>query len=176
VFYLEILDAERVVVNPLRPPSDVIAEFETSLVICFSGRSRDSASIIDEQIEGMVHHTPGAMESLHQLKRDAYDMKDALLRGQIDEVANILNRSWIAKKATAGAVSNPHLEQLYDLAFGSGAIAGKVSGAGGGGFMMFIVAPEDRLGLIQALNETGARASPVKFTTVGCEAWQAPRR
>ena len=173
--YIEFLPNDRVIVNPLRVPSSIRNELESSLVICFSGRSRDSATIIDQQTSAMVNHTGGALDALHQLKQDAMEMKRALLQGHITEMARILDHSWTSKKATASAVSNAKLDELYDLARRSGAIAGKVSGAGGGGFMMFMSTPEDRLHLIGQLNAAGARASPVKFTERGCEAWQAPR-
>lgn len=173
--YVEFLPGDRVIVNPLRVSADILAELESSLVICFSGRSRDSAKIIDQQTSAMVNHTDRALEALHQLKRDAIAMKKAMLLGHIDEMARILDHSWTSKKATASAVSTPRLEELYELARRNGAIAGKVSGAGGGGFMMFMTTPEDRLHLITALTEAGTRASPVKFTESGCQTWQAPR-
>jgi D-glycero-alpha-D-manno-heptose-7-phosphate kinase len=76
---------------------------------------------------------------------------------------------------TAPGISTDRIDQLYDVAFSNGALAGKVSGAGGGGFVMFIVHPEDRPGLIDALNAGGGVAGPVKFAERGCETWQARR-
>ncbi len=170
--FIEFLANDRVIVNPLRVPSRIRNELESSLVLCFSGQSRDSATIIDEQTSGLVHHTGRTMEAMHRLKQDAIEMKGALLRGRIDEFAAILDRSWTAKKETARGVTNEWLERLYATAKANGALAGKVSGAGGGGYMMFIVPPEDRLGLIEALAAQGASASPTKFTENGCETWQ----
>ena len=113
-----------------------------------------------------------ALENLHQLKRDAIEMKEALLRGQITRMATILNRSWETKKRTASGISTAGIEQLYDLAFTNGAIGGKVSGAGGGGFMMFIVPPHRRIQVLRALNATHANASSVNFTQHGAECWE----
>ncbi|MFL5285994.1 MAG: hypothetical protein ACJ8AW_34710, partial [Rhodopila sp.] len=79
------------------------------------------------------------MDSLHQLKRDASEMKEALLRGEITRMASVLNRSWEAKKRTASGISTGRIEEMFERAFAHGAIGGKVSGAGGGGFMMFVV-------------------------------------
>lgn len=172
--FIEFLANDRVIVNPMRVPLATIQELETSLVICFSGKSRESAAIIDQQMAGMASHTSRTIEALHELKSDAADMKNALVQGRIGEIARILNHSWASKKSTAANVSNSHLDDLYNLARAKGALAGKVSGAGGGGFMMFIVPPEDRLDLINGLNEAGAAASPVKFTDTGCQAWQVP--
>ncbi len=172
--FIEFLSGDRVVVNPLRIPVHILNELESSLVVCFSGVSRDSSTIISQQTNAMVQQSPDAINALHQLKQDALDMKSALLKGNIPEMARVLDRSWSSKKATAAAVSNEKLENLYALARQNGATAGKVSGAGGGGFMMFMTAPEDRLQLVQALSATGGLATPVKFTSLGCEAWQAP--
>jgi D-glycero-alpha-D-manno-heptose-7-phosphate kinase len=171
--FIEFLSGDRVVVNPLRVHRRIIAELETSLVTCFSGRSRDSAAIIDQQTSRLTSHADRTVDAMHSLKADAHEMKRALLEGDIDEIAAILDRSWLSKKATAAAVSNARLEELFELARSKGAIGGKVSGAGGGGFMMLIVPPEDRLQLVEALNAANAVAGPVKFVDTGCEAWQA---
>lgn len=170
--FIEFLPSNRVIVNPLRVPHEIARELESCMTICFSGRSRQSSSIIDEQVAAMVDHSGRALDALHQLKQDSIEMKAALLRGQIRRMAEILNRSWTAKKSTARNISNAAIDDLYELACRSGAVGGKVSGAGGGGFLMFIGPPERRLHLIEALNEAGAAASPVKFTTAGCETWQ----
>jgi D-glycero-alpha-D-manno-heptose-7-phosphate kinase len=171
--FMEFLAGNRVIVNPLRLPSRVRNELECSLVTCFSGQSRDSASIIAQQQTAMLSHENGALDALHRLRQDAVDMKGAVLQGDLGEVASILDRSWASKKATASSVSNARLDELYDLARRNGAIAGKVSGAGGGGFMMFLTDPDDRLRLIEALSATGAAASSVVFTDTGCETWRA---
>jgi len=114
-----------------------------------------------------------ALESLHQLKGDAIEMKQALLRGEIRHMAEILNRSWLAKKRTAAGISTQLIDDLYAAAMSHGALAGKVSGAGGGGFVMFIVPPQRRITLIRALTEAGVHASAVHFTTEGAESWSA---
>lgn len=170
--FIEFLAGDRVIVNPLRVASRIRYELESSLVICFSGRSRESAAIIDQQTSAMLHHSGDALKALHQLKSDAIDMKRALLQGHVTEMARILDHSWTSKKATASGVSNKTIDELYEAARRNGAIAGKVSGAGGGGFMMFMTPPEERLRLVSALNAVGGQASPVKFTDFGCETWQ----
>ncbi len=170
--FVEFLANDRVIVNPLRVPRGFTNELETSLVTCFSGVSRDSSRIIAEQQRGMETHGADALEGLHQLKSDAVEMKQAMLRGEIRRMAEILDRSWAAKKRTARLVSSPHIESLRDTALAHGALAGKVSGAGGGGFVMFIVPPQRRVELIQALNRTGAEASGVHFTSEGVESWE----
>ena len=170
--FIEFLAEDRVIVNPLRGRADVVRELESSVVICFSGASRSSAEIIDQQTSAMTSKNAKAIDALHQLKRDATEMKQALLVGNIDRMAEILSHSWKAKQATAKAISTSTLENLYAVALNNGALAGKVSGAGGGGFMFFLVYPENRFRLISALNAAGGQASPAKFTDHGCETWQ----
>jgi D-glycero-alpha-D-manno-heptose-7-phosphate kinase len=170
--FIEFLANDRVIVNPLRANADIVRELESSIVICFSGTSRKSAEIIDQQTAAMSARDERALHALHQLKHDASEMKQALLLGQIDRMAEILGRSWQAKQATAVSVTNPHLARIYQIAMDNGALSGKVSGAGGGGFMFFIVHPENRFRLVSALNEAGAQASPTKFTQEGCESWK----
>ena len=170
--YIEFLADSRVIVNPLQVPSACLRELESSMVTAFSGQSRQSADIIDQQTGGMVAHKATTVDALLRLKADAVEMKSQLLRGNIEAMAQILERSWASKKATANSISTPRIEQLYEIAIANGALAGKVSGAGGGGFLMFFVRPEDRHDLIQVLQENGANASPVSFTQQGCHSWQ----
>jgi D-glycero-alpha-D-manno-heptose-7-phosphate kinase len=168
--FIEFL-GDQVIVNPLRVASDVLNELEASLVICFTGISRRSDTIIAEQ-QARMHQDGDALAGLHRLKADAQEMKQALLRGDIPGMATILNRSWEAKKLTADGISTDRIETLRQTAFASGAIGGKVSGAGGGGFMMFIVPPEQRVGLIRALNLVGGEAASIHLTARGAETWR----
>jgi len=174
--FIEFFAGDRVIVNPLRVSRAVLNELETSLVICFSGVSRRSEDIIGQQMKGMTAKLPTTLNSLHQLKLDSIDMKQALLRGNIPEMARILNKSWAAKKETASGVSTQRIDDLSLLAFEQGALGSKISGAGGGGFIMFIVPPERRVNIIRALNNVGAMASNVQFTSVGAESWTLPNK
>ena len=169
--FLEFLRDGEVIVNPLRFSEGVALELESSLVVSFSGQSRSSDAIIRQQTSGVDAHTAQVMDALHQMRQDAVDMKRAILMGDIDAVAALLERSWIAKKRTAPGVTNATIERLETMAREAGAIGAKVSGAGGGGFMMFVVPTERRYRLISALNEQGAMAYPVKFTERGSETW-----
>lgn len=173
--FIEFLANDRVIVNPLRMSEGARNEFESSLVICFSGSSRDSAEIIEQQTTHLFDHSGPTTEAMDRLKADAVEMKRALLDGNIKAMARILDSSWSAKKQTAPGVSNDHIDRLCTVAFSHGALAGKISGAGGGGFLMFIVHPEDRLEVIEGLNRAGGEAGPVKLTDRGCATWQVRR-
>lgn len=172
--FMEFLAGDRVIVNPLRVARAYMNELESALVTCFTGVSRRSEQIIEEQQRLMSAPKSAAVESLHQMKQDAIDMKQALLRGEIGALAAILHRSWIAKQRTASGVSSERIEALFQVAMASGASAGKVSGAGGGGFIMFLAPPEARVNLIRALNAAGGTANPVQFTSRGAESWTVP--
>lgn len=169
--FIEFLPGDRVIVNPLRVKQGHIDELEASLVTCFTGQSRESAKVIAEQSRQMTAGSAPALNAMHQLKADAIQMKHALLTGNIEELARILQHSWTAKKSTASGVTNPAIDALFEFALQNGAMAGKVSGAGGGGFMMFVSTPERRPGFVNALRCKGVQADPVHFTQNGCETW-----
>lgn len=170
--FIEYLTDDRVIVNPLRLHTGVRNEIETSIVTCFTGQSRESAAIITEQMKGMVASSGKTIDALHKLKSDAVDMKGAALAGDIDEMARILNESWLAKRATAAAVANQRIDEMLEFGLRQGALGGKVSGAGGGGFLFFLVHPERRYQLITSLSAAGAMAGPVKIVEQGCEVWR----
>jgi D-glycero-alpha-D-manno-heptose-7-phosphate kinase len=169
--FLEFGAAERVVVNPLRIRHSTLCELEASLVLVSTGASRQSATVIDNQSQS-VAAGGRPLAAMHQLKLEAVAMKEALLLGRIRDMAAILERGWEAKKSTSSAVSTPLIESLYETACRSGALAGKVSGAGGGGFVMFLVDPARRAHVICAINEAGFEALPARFTEGGCSIWE----
>ena len=113
--FMEFLPGNRVIVNPLRVSPAYLHEFEASLVVCFTGQSRASA-IIQDQVKAVTQSDKGALEGMHQLKSDAIEMKQALLRGDIQQVSEILNRSWQAKQRTSELVSNSTVERVFELA------------------------------------------------------------
>jgi D-glycero-alpha-D-manno-heptose-7-phosphate kinase len=174
VNFIEFLDRGRVIVNPLRLSRDVLSELETSLIACFSGVSRESARIIDQQTSNIRTANDDALAGLFALKGMAQDMKGKLVAGDIPGVAAILAESWAAKKRTAAAISTGQIDMLMDAGLGAGAYAGKVSGAGGGGFVMFLSPPDRRLKVIKALRAAGGEASPVHLTHAGVETWHVP--
>lgn len=174
VNFIEFMRNDRVIVNPLRVARAILNELEASLVVCFTGASRESADIIKQQTANMEQRDAKALDALFALKASAIDMKQALLAGDLERMARTLEASWLSKKATATSISNGAIEQLFDVGRKAGATAGKVSGAGGGGFLMFLVNPEDRLNVIESLNHAGGRAGPTHLTFSGVETWQQP--
>lgn len=170
--FIEFFAQERVIVNPLRLRRDIRNELESSLVVCFSGASRESAHIISQQKRELSAGSIKTLEAMHKLKADALTMKLLLFNGDVHGMARLLNESWIAKKATAAGVSNERIDQLYEFGLANGALGGKVSGAGGGGFIFFIAYPDRRYKLMEALRTQNAIVDPVSFCDVGVETWQ----
>jgi D-glycero-alpha-D-manno-heptose-7-phosphate kinase len=172
--FIEFLPGDRVVVNPLRVHEAHRLELESSLIVCHTGRSRISSEIIQQQTEGLRRHEEDAFAAMRQIAQDAVEMKLCLLRGDIRGVAEVLGRSWEAKKRTASGVSNPRIDSIYEAALGAGAWAGKISGAGGGGFLMLLVPPELRPRLARRLTAEGLSLLPCSLTTAGAESWTVP--
>jgi len=127
VNFIEFHDNDRVIVNPLRIKNWIRNELENSLVLYYAGTSRDSAKIVDEQI-----------------KNTSYKMKNCILTGDFDGFANCLRQGWEAKKKTASVITNPEIETVYSFVMENGGKAAKISGAGGGGFMMVVCDPAKR--------------------------------
>lgn len=174
VNFMEFHEHNRVTVNPLRIKKWILSELEASTVLYYTGVSRSSDAIIAQQIESFQSGKGKSVEAVHQLKRDASAMKEALLRGNIRSFGEILGRSWETKRNLADQISNPEIEEIMNKARKAGAWAGKVSGAGGGGFIVFIVNPVDRVQLIRALNQMDGDVVSFQFEPHGASAWNVP--
>jgi len=170
--FMEFYANDRVIVNPLRIKDWVWAELEASLVLYFTGVSRASADIIDQQSRNVSDKKQTSIDAMHQLKQEAIQMKECILRGDLRRLESTLQAGWEAKKKTATSISNPLLDRVEKVAFANGARAAKVSGAGGGGFMMFLCSPEQRIGLTRALLEQGGSILDFHFTQQGATSWR----
>ena len=109
---------------------------------------------------------------MHRIKQSAKDMKLALLKGDMNEFARILGQAWEDKKKMANAISNPMIQEVFDVAMSAGALAGKVSGAGGGGFVMLMVEPTRKKEVVNALKRLNGFVMPFQFTEGGAHGWK----
>lgn len=163
---------ERVIVSPLRLKPAIVQEFEASMVLYHTGVSRSSAAIIAEQSSHIVSGEDDRVKATHALKNEAIAMKEALLVGDLGGAALVLNNGWEAKKRLADGISNTEIEHTFAVARNAGAIAGKLSGAGGGGYIMFMVEPNGRPSLLAALAKLSPNGvQPVHFVGEGAVAW-----
>jgi D-glycero-alpha-D-manno-heptose-7-phosphate kinase len=170
--FMEFYADDRAVINPLRIKSWIICELEASLVLFYTGVSRESAKIIADQSRN-IEAGSDALQAMHGIKREALVMKECLLRGDFSGIVESMRMGWDSKKRSAQTVSNPRIDEIYDASIRAGALAGKVSGAGGGGFMMFFVPPDKRMNVIRTLNRFDGQVSNCHFTKHGTQAWRA---
>jgi D-glycero-alpha-D-manno-heptose-7-phosphate kinase len=170
--FMEFYANERVIVNPLRIKNWVLSELEASIILFFTGVSRSSAEIIAEQTRNISSGASRSMEALHQMKADAFAMKEAVLTGNFRAFAESLNRGWAAKQQTAASISNDRIDRLFAVAMNAGAVAGKVSGAGGGGFITFFIDPLARVRVIRDLEHEEGHVMTCSFTKRGTEGWR----
>src|SRR5205085_8919098 len=122
--------ADHVVVNPLRISDPTMDELEHNLLLCFTGRTRASDHIIDDQTERVVRGEGEAVEGLRQQKVLAEQMKRELLLGRVDEFGALLGEAWEQKKRMSPRITTPYIDEAYAAARGAGALGGKVTGAG----------------------------------------------
>lgn len=169
--FMEFSKDEKVIVNPLRVHSKLRNELQFNLILYYTKTSRSSADIITQQVENVRQSKDKSIEATHVVKEKAFAMKEALLKGELDEIGRILHESWLSKKNMAQGISNPLIDGIYDIAMSSGAIGGKISGAGGGGFMIFYAGQNRRYDLIRALKRQGGIVIPYEFTEKGLETW-----
>jgi len=171
--FMEFFDADRAVINSLRIKEWIVCELEASLLLFYTGVSRQSAAIIADQSRQVGSGSGDAIAAMHGIKREALVMKECLLKGDFAGIVESMRLGWESKKRTASLVSNPHIEQIYAAAIEAGAVAGKISGAGGGGFMMFFVPPDRRMAVIRRLQDFDGQVSNCHFTKRGSQAWRA---
>jgi D-glycero-alpha-D-manno-heptose-7-phosphate kinase len=170
--FIEFSKDERVIVNPLRMKRWIIDELEASMVLFYTGESRSSDKIIREQQENTRTGKKLPVEATHRIKENSYIMKELLLKGEIIQFARTLGKEWENKKKMALSITNEHIDSIYEAAMKAGAYGGKVSGAGGGGFMFFMTDPARRLDLINALNRFNGRVLNFHFSENGCQGWK----
>ncbi|MCH8330028.1 MAG: dehydrogenase [Bacteroidetes bacterium] len=170
--FMEFYDNDKVIVNPLRIKQEYINELEHNLLLYYTSTSRLSSSIIERQTENIKKKKEGSIEAMHKLKEQAVMMKEAVLKGELGKIGEILDFGWQHKKNLTNEVSNKDIDDLYSKALDAGSSGGKISGAGGGGFMMFYCPANNRHKVIQALNGSEGEFKPYQFTKNGLTKWR----
>lgn len=162
---------DQVLVNPLRVDDDAVNELEYNMLLYYTGKSRLSADIIEDQMNNVVTGKVKSLEAMHDLKQQAIDMKRALLTGDTRGFGALLDVAWESKKNMGDKISNPMIDEMYDTAKRTGALGGKVSGAGGGGFMMFYCDHGKRYKVAEQLERMGGKVVNFMFEHRGVHSW-----
>ena len=171
VNYMEFNGGNKVIVNPLRVKEKGLHELGHNLILFSTETSRLSSTIIAKQSENVRRKNAKSIEAMHGLKEQAVRMKEALLKGNVHDIGKILHDGWEHKKSMAEGISNPQIERIYKAARKAGAIGGKLSGAGGGGFMIFYAPETAKFKVIETLNTFGGRVVKYNFTEHGLRTW-----
>ena len=160
------------VVAPLRIRWNVASELEERLVLVYTGGSRPSGGIIADQVRRYRAGDVDAVTAMDEQKALANEARRALLAGDLDRFGDVTHRAWQSKKRMSDRISTPSIESLYAHARAAGAIGGKVSGAGGGGYMVFVTRHDGRKDVVEALRGDGCQVVDFSFEPQGVQAWR----
>lgn len=170
--FMEFFAEGKVIVNPLRVREETLNELSRNIVLYYTETSRNSSDIIQLQQKNVTQKNIQSLEAMHKLKEQAIMMKEALLKNDLDEIGNILNIGWEYKKQMAKGITTQLFEDVYASALKAGAIGGKISGAGGGGYIFFYCPQNTRYNVIEALNKFGGKVRRFEFTLSGLKTWK----
>ncbi len=171
VNFMEFYKDDKVIVNPLRIKDAYLSELEHNLLLFYTETSRYSSEIIEQQARNVTEKKQESIDAMHHLKEQAVMMKETVLRGNIHQIGEILEFGWQHKKKMAGGISNQLIDDIYNAAKNAGATGGKISGAGGGGFMIFYCPDNTRYKVIEAIEQFGGKVKSYTFTKEGLRTW-----
>ncbi len=152
-------------VEPISLRSDLLREFQSHLMLFFTGVAHNSWKLLQEQEQSTKKGSGATLESLHEIRELADRMRDAVLRGDLRFFGALLHKGWQAKKRISSKISNPLIDQAYEAAIENGALGGKV--AGGGGFLLLFCEPEHQEKVRHALPDLGIREMAFDFDFEG---------
>ena len=170
--FMEFYAEGKVIVNPLRIKDKILNELSRNIILFYTATSRDSAKIIEQQQKNVIANNTQSIEAMQQLKHQAVLMKESLLKSDLDKIGDILNLGWQYKRQMARGISTDLFESVYNAALQAGASGGKISGAGGGGYIFFYASEAKRYEVIKALDSFGGKVRRFEFTNQGLETWQ----
>jgi D-glycero-alpha-D-manno-heptose-7-phosphate kinase len=171
VNFMEFYGENKVIVNPLRVKQQYLFELENNLLLYYTATSRESAKIIEKQSRNVVEKKEKSIEAMHQLKHQAQRMKEALLKGRLHEIGEVLDFGFLQKRQMAEGISNSLMEEIYETAKKAGATGGKISGAGGGGFMIFYCPGITKYNVMDSLSKFGGHCKQYQFVDHGLTTW-----
>ncbi len=169
--FMEFYSNDKTIVNPLKIKPENIWELEKNIVLFYTSQSRESSKIIEEQASNVKQNKQSSIEAMHNIKKQSVMMKNALLRGDMNAIGEIFDFGHEHKKNMASSITNSTLDEIYTSAKKAGASGGKISGAGGGGFMIFYCPGTTRFDVIRSLNKFNGKIISFLFTPSGLNYW-----
>ncbi len=160
------------IVNPLKIPSETLNELQYRLLLCYTGTGHYSDDILKNQQENYRGKRKDTVEALDATKQLAIDMKNCLLRGKVDEMGHLLHEGWELKKRFTEGISNPVIDRLYERARAEGALGGKLTGAGGGGYLLLFADFARRRQIAEVVEKAGGHVVDFSFEMNGAQSWQ----
>ena len=154
-------------VEPIRVAQDTLEGFHRSLLLFYTGATRNSSSILGEQTKNSSGNDERVVTALKAVKNVAYEAKRLLERGHVREIGALLHASWQEKKKFASGVTRPFVDECYELAQSRGALGGKLTGAGGSGFLMLFCEPPHQANVTEALEARGLKRMNFNFDQNG---------
>jgi len=168
--FMEFLK-DTTIVNPLKIRPDVLNELEYRLILCDTGRRRLSEGIIDDQTRRYVQGEGDTRRGYDETKELAFRMKNALLLGEVDSLGHLLHEAWQSKKRFSPKITAPVIDEMYEEARKNGALGGKLLGAGGGGYLLFLCEFDKRHKVAESLEKMGGRVMDFAFESGGLQTW-----
>jgi len=156
-------------VQPVDVDSELLRELQSKLLLFFTGSAHRSWTILQEQEKLTANQTGSTLDAMHEVRSLADRMLAALRSGNLSLFGSLLNESWRAKKRISGKISNLRIDHLYDVALRCGATGGKITGAGGGGFLLLYCEPECQEVVRSALATEGIREMAFAFDNHGAQ-------
>ncbi|MCX8174408.1 MAG: GHMP kinase [Thermoplasmata archaeon] len=159
------------IVNPLKIERETLNELEYRCLLCYTGKTRLSGNILNTQIKNYAEKKPDVVEALDETKRLALEMKKALLTSKLDDFGELMHEAWMHKRKFANGITNPTIDGLYEVARKNGAIGGKLLGAGGGGYILFICKFDKKHEVARELENLGGKVIDFSFEFKGLQTW-----
>lgn len=176
VNFMEFYEDDKVIVNPLRIKQEILFELEHNLLLYYTETSRESAKIIETQAQNAKVKKEKPVEAMKRVKEQAFVMKEAILKKELYKIGTVLHNSWQHKKQMAQGISNEVIDDIYNAAMDAGATGGKISGAGGGGFMIFYCEDNNRHEVKKAIEAKGGRVKNYQFNQEGLRTWTTRKK